>query len=302
MTVAPHLHTQYLTNRRLKSTLYTKHHTKSYTYLPTQRIPHHIQIPYFNYRHIHPTRRIRHTTPHFKHVESGKKAPTNFFQKPRNSHLGQFSTQSKTTVKSPHAQKYIDSDEMKFPHAQKYRDSDETKITELRKIADDSFSAFSDNPTTIKQKPKLAQAPTQPKLVRRSHHKTTMSPTDTPRPASRHSPEMTLARPRRAHKAHKKRIHKLRDTEVSIMTALEEIQFFNINNDDAIVNRSDARIRYANSHRMLNKVHHARSQITHGWQLAPEHSRYHHYHNIFNLHFRMIMREHVDPKLIDHTV
>jgi hypothetical protein len=42
---------------------------------------------------------------------------------------------------------------------------------------------------------------------------------------------------------------------------------------------------------MLNKVHHARSQITHGWQLAPEHSRYHHYHNIFNLHFRMIMRE-----------
>jgi hypothetical protein len=86
-------------------------------------------------------------------------------------------------------------------------------------------------------------------------------------------------------------IHKLRDTEVSIMTALEEIQFFNINNDDAIVNRSDARTRYATSHRMLNKVHHARSQITHGWQLAPEHSRYHHYHHIFNLHFRMIMRE-----------
>ena len=199
----------------------------------------------------------------------------NFFQKPRNSHLGQFSTQSKTLVKSSHAQTSID--------------SDETKISELHKLADDSFSAFSDNPTTTKRKPKLAPTPPQPKLVRRSH--LPMPHNDTPRPASRHSPEMTLARPRRAHKAHKKRIHKLRDTEVSIMTALEEIQFFNINNDDAIVNRSDARIRYANSHRMLNKVHHARSQITHGWQLAPEHSRYHHYHNIFNLHFRMIMRE-----------
>ncbi len=180
---------------------------------------------------------------------------------------------------------------MKFPHAQKYRDSDETKITELRKIADDSFSAFSDNPTTTKQKPKLAHAPTQPKLARRSHHKTTMSHTDTPRPASSDSLQQVPARSHRDTKAHRKRIHKLRDTEVSIITALEEIQFFNINNDDAIVNRSDARTRYATSHRMLNKVHHARSQITKGWQLAPDHSRYHHYHHIFNLHFRMIMRE-----------
>ncbi len=165
------------------------------------------------------------------------------------------------------------------------------KISELRKLADDSFSAFSDNPSTTKRKPKLAHAPPQHKLVRHSHPTTTMSHTDTPRPASRPSLQATPARSRREAKAHKKMIHKLRDTEVSIMTALEEIQFFNINNDDAIVNRSDARTRYATSHRMLNKVHHARSQITHGWQLAPEHSRYHHYHHIFNLHFRMIMRE-----------
>jgi hypothetical protein len=180
---------------------------------------------------------------------------------------------------------------VKSPHAQKYRDSDETKITELRKLADDRFSAFSDNPTTTKQKSKLAHAPPQPKLVRRSHHKTTMSHTDTPRPSSSDSLQKAPSRSHRDTKAHRKRIHKLRDTEVSIMTALEEIQFFNINNDDAIVNRSDARTRYATSHRMLNKVHHARSQITKGWQLAPEHSRYHHYHHIFNLHFRMIMRE-----------
>ncbi len=151
------------------------------------------------------------------------------------------------------------------------------KFSELHKLADDSFSAFSDNPTTTKRTPKLAHAPPQPKLVRRSHPTTTMPHTDTPRPASRHSLQATPARSRRETKAHKQRIHQLRDTEVSIMTALEEIPFFNINNDDAIVNRSDARTRYASSHMMLNKVHHDRSQITHGWQLAPKHSRYHHY-------------------------
>jgi hypothetical protein len=111
-----------------------------------------------------------------------------------------------------------------------------------------TVSQLSYNPTTTKQKPKLAHAPTQPKLVRRSHHKTTMSQTDTPRPASSDSLQKAPARSHRDTKAHRKRIHKLRDTEVSIMTALEEIQFFNINNDDAIVNRSDARTRYATSH------------------------------------------------------
>jgi hypothetical protein len=138
-SIASKRYAQPLNNQRLKATHYTQHPTTSYPNPPSQSIHNRIQTTYFNNRHINPTRHLSQTSQHFKHVKSGKKAPPKIFQKHRPPYLGQFYTQSKTPVKSPHAQKYIDSEEM--------------KVSELHKLADDSFSAFSDNPITTKRKP-----------------------------------------------------------------------------------------------------------------------------------------------------
>ncbi len=94
-SIASHRHTQSLNNQRLKCTHYTPHHTPSYPNPPSQSMHNRIQTHYFNNRHINPTRHLRHTTQHFKHGKSGKKAPPKIFQKYRPPHLGQFYTQSK---------------------------------------------------------------------------------------------------------------------------------------------------------------------------------------------------------------